>query len=89
MSNQDITEVRRHLFDTLNRLTDKQAPMELDRARVVVDVAQTLINSAKVEVEFLRVTGADTSGFLGGGDLTPKPEKPVGVLGKTVHRLVG
>jgi len=40
--------------------------MELDRARAVADVAQVLINSVKVEVDFMKATGAITapSGFL-------------------------
>ncbi len=34
-------------------LKDEDKPMDLNRAKVVVEVAQTLINSAKVEVDFL------------------------------------
>jgi hypothetical protein len=35
--------------------------MPLDRAKTVVEVAQALINSAKVEVELLDVIGARSS----------------------------
>jgi len=40
--------------------------MDLERARTVADVAQVLINSAKVEVDFMKTTGAVNapSGFL-------------------------
>lgn len=35
--------------------------MDLDRARAIADVAKVLVDSAKVEVEFLKVTGAARS----------------------------
>ncbi|MET4727384.1 hypothetical protein ABIE09_001178 [Lysobacter enzymogenes] len=51
-----IEDVRNHLFETLEALLDRSAPMDIDRARAVAEVAQTIINSAKVEVDFMRVT---------------------------------
>jgi hypothetical protein len=32
--------------------------MEVDRAKVISEVGQTLINSAKLELQFLELTGA-------------------------------
>lgn len=51
-----IEDVRNHLFETLEALLDRRAPMDIDRARAIAEVAQTIINSAKVEVDFMRVT---------------------------------
>lgn len=51
-----LTDLRNHLFATLEGLLDNEAPMDLDRAKAVAEVSQVLINSAKVEVEFMRVT---------------------------------
>lgn len=60
-----IEDLRDHLFETLEALKDPDNPMEIDRAKAVSDVAQTIINSAKVEVEFLRVSGGVSgSGFI-------------------------
>lgn len=50
-----IEDLRNHLFATLEGLTDEAKPMEIERARAVAEVAQVLINSAKVEVDFLRL----------------------------------
>ncbi len=62
----NITELRRHLFETLEALKDREKPMEIDRAKAISDVAQTIINTAKVEVQYLRETGeASASEFLG------------------------
>lgn len=64
MSN-DIIELREHLFSTLQALRDENNPMDLDRAKAVSDVAQTIINSAKVECEHAKITGKDSaSNFL-------------------------
>ena len=57
-----ITELRAELFKALAGLSDKTIP--IDRAKAVAEVAQTIINSAKVEVEFLKVTRGKGSGFF-------------------------
>jgi len=60
-----IDDLRSHLFETLAALKDTEKPMDLDRARAVADVAKVLVESAKVEVDFLKVTGSTRStGFL-------------------------
>ena len=60
-----IEDLRNHLFETLEQLKDPDHPMDLDRARAVADVARKIIDSAKVEVDFLRVTGQVAgSGFI-------------------------
>lgn len=60
-----LDDLRNHLFATLEALGDKESFMELDRARVIADVAQTIINSAKVEVDAMNVTRKiTTSKFL-------------------------
>jgi len=53
-----IDDLRNHLFATLEALRDEEHPMELERARAVADVARVIVDSAKVEVAFLNVTGA-------------------------------
>lgn len=53
-----ISDLRNHLFETIEALKDEDKPMDLDRARTISGVAQTIINSAKVEIEFLEVTGS-------------------------------
>jgi hypothetical protein len=60
-----IDDLRNHLFETLEALKDEEKPMDLARARTIADVARVLIDSAKVEVEYLNVTGQlNTTGFL-------------------------
>lgn len=59
-----IEDLRNHLFATLEALQDKDNPMDLDRAKTIAEVSQQIINSAKVEVEFLEVVGGKGSGFI-------------------------
>lgn len=58
MAKNKIDDLRNHLFETLEALKDDEHPMDLDRARAVADVAKVIVDSAKVEVTFLKVTGA-------------------------------
>ena len=52
-----IEDLRNHLFATIEGLLDEETPMELERAKAVADVAQVIVNSAKIEVDFIKVTG--------------------------------
>ena len=62
--NNHISDVRRHLLDTLADLRNRDQPMEIDRARAVADVARVLVDTAKVEVEYLKATGQESTPFL-------------------------
>lgn len=62
-----IADVRQHLFDQLERLGDTSTPVDVQRARLIVETAQAIINSAKVEVEAAAVLkGAMTMPFIEG-----------------------
>jgi hypothetical protein len=79
MSN-DAAALREHLFETLNKLQNRS--MSIEDAKAICDVSQTVINLAKVEVEYAKATGID----LTGGFLSPQSQKLTGV---TVHKLRG
>ncbi|SOE85642.1 hypothetical protein SAMN05446935_6115 [Burkholderia sp. YR290] len=70
---QTINDLRAHLFDTLKALNDKEKPLDIERAKVVADVGQVIINSAKVEVDFMRVAGGKGSGFIPVAVAEPEP----------------
>ena len=61
--NHTISDLRSVLFETLQQV--KSGSMELDRAKTVSEVAQTIINTARIEVDYAKATGADvSSGFI-------------------------
>jgi hypothetical protein len=60
-----IEDLRNHLFATLESLQDEKEPMDINRAKAIADVAQVIVNSAKIEVDFIRATGRDrVTGFI-------------------------
>lgn len=70
-----VEDLRDHLFATLEALQDKETPMDIDRARAIADVSQTIINSAKVEVDYLKATGKISgTGFI---DVDARKDLPV------------
>jgi hypothetical protein len=89
---KSIEDVRTHLFAVLDGLANTEKPMELDRAKAICEAAQTIINSAKVEVDYLKVTGRNQSAFLGSDDdssAPPKLPRASGSNGSYIHRLKG
>jgi hypothetical protein len=65
MPKNRITDLRDHLFATLESLRDDERPMEVDRAKAIADVARVIVESAKVEVHMLELTGAASgTGFI-------------------------
>lgn len=87
-----ITELRQHLMDTLANLRDRENPMDVERARAVAQVAGVLVDSAKVEVDYIRATGADRSEFLESlpqVPLIPGEQGPHNPFPTTVHRIKG
>jgi uncharacterized protein (UPF0261 family) len=70
----DINTLRSHLFAALEGLKD--GSLDLDRAKAIAEMGQTLINSAKVEVDYCRATGAGSgTGFI----TSETPALPQGV----------
>lgn len=65
MTKNKLSDLRNHLFETIERLKDEEKPMEVDRALAISNVAQTVIDSAKVELKAIELAGAEvTSEFL-------------------------
>ncbi len=82
---KNIDDVRTHLFNALDGLADRENPLPIERAKAIAEVAQTIINSAKVEVDYLRVTDGADSGFLEGKK--GPGELPDGITSIMRHRI--
>ena len=61
MSN-DITALRAHLFEALQSV--KAGTLDLDKARAINEIGKTIVDTAKVEVDYLRATGGGESSFI-------------------------
>jgi hypothetical protein len=92
--NNDITALRGELFASIKRLAGTTDPKEIERAKAIADTAQVIVNTAKVEVDFIKATGnpggsgfiplAAPSGKSGNEVITQRPGVTV-----TRHRLEG
>lgn len=63
MPRNKIEDLRNHLFEVIERLKD--GDIELEQAKAINDVSKTLVSSAKVEVQYMKVFQSETgSGFF-------------------------
>ena len=87
----DVTRLRAILFETLDDL--KSNRIDADKAKAISGTAQVIINSAKVEVEAARITGANmATKFFSESQLKP-PQKNITDHAKKpagyVHKMGG
>lgn len=88
MSTPHITALRQTLLDTLGDLRNRENPMDVDRAKAVAQVASVLVDTARVENDYLKITGQDRSEFIGQPDDTLRA-LPSGITAITRHRMGG
>lgn len=89
MSSKNISDLRETLFATLEAV--KSGQLDLDKARAVNEIAKTIVDTAKVEVDYLRTAGGGESSFIDaaiGNDNLPEG-LPNGITAITRHRLQG
>lgn len=84
-SKQDITALRTALFDAIKGV--RAGTLDLDRARAINEIGKTLIDSAKVEVDYLRTVGGGESTFI--DSAAGQANLPQGITTSVVHRLKG
>jgi len=81
----DISGLRKLLFETARAV--KAGELDVAKARAVNELGRTLIDSAKVEIDYLRLKEDGKSTFIAlesdGGEL------PNGITGIVRHRLAG
>lgn len=83
-----VEDLREVLFDTIAEL--RKGEIDVERARAASDLAQAMINSARIEVEAARLLDtAPPTTFLGVEQEAKPPALPTGITGVTVHRLKG
>lgn len=82
-----LDDLREHLFATLDALRDKTNPMEIERAKAISEVAQTVISSAKAEVDYVKALGRQDVALPVFGEQPTLPA-PNGAKGNVVtHRI--
>ena len=63
MPRDKIQDLRHNLFETIEMLKDKE--MDIATAKAIAEVSQVIVNTAKVEVSFIRATqSTEDTGFI-------------------------
>ena len=62
MSAKTIEDLREHLFSTIAGV--KAGTVTIEQAKTIGDLCQVVVNTAKVEVDFVRATERRDSAFL-------------------------
>ena len=76
----DVNSLRQDLAETIRALRSGDASMTVEKAKAISELGQTIINSAKVEVDMLRAVGTRVmtpTGFVplaGQGDTLDKQD---------------
>lgn len=78
---KNIGDLRTVIFDTIQDL--KSGRIDTSKAKVISDLSQVMVNSARVEVDYLTATKQKSSPFLGGETKILPP----GITGITRHTL--
>lgn len=64
MPKNKIQDLRNHLFETLEKLLDEEDPMDEQQALAIAKIGKVIVDSAKVEVQFMNIVGGLGSGFI-------------------------
>lgn len=85
MKTHDIEGLRARLFDAMDGI--KAGTITIEQARQISDLSQVIVNTARVEVDYLRVTDGRSSPFLdNAGDQAALQN---GIAGIVRHRIKG
>ena len=63
MPRNKIEDLRNHLFETIELLKEKE--IDVNTAKAISEVAQVIVNTAKVEIQFInRANSNEEIGFI-------------------------
>lgn len=82
MSKKNIDDLRALLFDTIEGV--KSGKLDIEKAKIIGDLSQVVVNTAKVEVAYAQATGQKGTGFL-----EKEEQLPPGITGIHQHRIGG
>lgn len=69
-----MQDLRDHLFVQLENLADAETTVDLERVKAMTEISKVLVDSAKVEVQFINAVGGNS----GTGFIESKPALPGG-----------
>jgi hypothetical protein len=77
MARNKIQDLRDHLFETIEQLKEGDNKMPIERAKTIAEVAQVIINTAKLEIDFIRATDKLDGHYPSTGFIETDKNKPI------------
>lgn len=86
---KNLDDLRATLFATIEAV--RSGSMELDKARTINDIGKTIVDTAKVEVDYIRAVDGDAkSSFIPAGPQLPRlPSTPPANAIEAMTRQMG
>lgn len=81
---KNISDLRDGLFEAMQMLKDGK--LSVEQAKAISEMSQVVINSAKVEVDYIRANNGGEMPFL---EAIGNDNLPAGVVSVRRHRLAG
>jgi hypothetical protein len=83
----NINDLRATLFETLQGVRD--GSVSVDTAKAISELSQNIINTAKVEIDYLKAGGNVTSEFIEMKPIEPPPPAGPSPVVTRIHRIKG
>jgi hypothetical protein len=74
MARNKIQDLRNHLFEAIEKLQEGDGSMDIQTAKTIAHLGSVIVASAKVEVDFIRALGMDSST----SEFIPTEQKQIG-----------
>ncbi|MES2636656.1 MAG: hypothetical protein V4605_04965 [Pseudomonadota bacterium] len=85
----NINTLREHLFETLKGVKD--GTIDLEKAKCMGEISQVIVNTAKIEVDYLRANGGGKADFMNVDPNKQITQTPMGIKtvngASTVHQI--
>jgi len=59
MARNKLSNLRDHLFATIENLLDEDSNFDVEKAEAIANLGNVIVNSAKVEYQLIRAMGLD------------------------------
>ena len=76
MAKNKIQDLRDHLFETIELLKDSESNhMTIEKAKAIAGISQVIINTAKLEIDFIKAVDKMDGNYVSTQFITPEPKK--------------
>ena len=76
MAKNKIQDLRDHLFETIELLKDSESNhMTIEKAKAIAGISQVIINTAKLEIDFIKAVDKMDGHYVSTQFITPEPKQ--------------